>query len=324
MSYLSIFYLILGFFFLIKGADLLVEGASSLALRYGISLLVIGLTVVAFGTSAPELVVNILASLRGEGSLGIGNIFGSNIANILLVLGATAAITAIPINRIALKVDLPVSMLAIVLLFLFLGSDGGIMGRGIGSSFLILFLIYQFYLFKNQRRSENDDSSIKQMTMKKSIIYMTLGLTGLVIGGHWVVDSGTKIGVYLAQTLGYENAEGIVGLTVIAIGTSLPELTTSIMAAIKGRVDLAVGNILGSNTFNLLWVLGISSLINPLEIDKRFYLEMVLILICSLLIYLFIYLSKKKIQVPKPYLSRYQGYIMLVLYLAYLGYLLVP
>ena len=329
MDYTSILFLILGFVFLIKGADLLVDGASSIALRYGVSLLVIGLTVIAFGTSTPELVVNVIASFEGEGNLGIGNILGSNIANILLVLGSTAFITVIPISRIALKVDLPVSMLAIVLLFLILGSDGGIMGWGIGVSFLFIFFVYLFYLFKIHRPSVGDDNSIKQMAKSKSLFYVALGLIGIGLGGKWVVESGVEIGRHLARTFGYENAEGLVGLTIVAIGTSLPELITSVVAAIKGKTDLAIGNVLGSNTFNLLWVLGLSTIISsftphPLKLDKSFYLEMVLILFSSTLIFLFAFLSKKEIHVPRPYLSRYQGFIMLILYLGYLGYLLKP
>ena len=329
MNYLSLLFLILGFVFLIKGADLLVEGASALAQRYGVSLLVIGLTVVAFGTSAPELVVNILASLRGQGSLAVGNIFGSNIANILLVLGAAAAISSLDLHRDSLKLDLPVSMGAIVLLLLILGAAEGtswaegsalIMSRGDGLLFLGIFFVYQFYLFKKSKSDldKKHDVSSKHLPVSTSLWYIVGGLVGLGLGGDWIVKGGKDIALYLTQALGYQNAEGIVGLTIVAIGTSLPELVTSVVAALKGRADLAVGNVLGSNTFNLLWVMGLSSTIAPLTLHKGFYLEMTLIMLASLLIFLFAWLP------PRGYLAKYQGYLMLTLYGGYLLYLLIP
>ena len=328
MSYLSILLLILGFVLLIKGADLLVQGASALGLRCGLSLFVVGLTIVAFGTSTPELVVNILASIKGEGSLVVGNILGSNIANILLVLGTTAAVSSISLSRSALRLDLPVSILGLVLFFLLLNkvtsplevenfSAGSTftMSRRSGFLLLVMFFAYQFYLFKYKKAKEDEVHS-QGMSIIRAIFYVVLGLAGLTWGGRLIVAEGKSIAVFLAETLGYESAEAIVGLTIVAIGTSLPEMVTSVVAVLKNKPDLAIGNVLGSNTFNILWVLGLSAAIKPLELNKSFYLEIMVILLGSLLLFLFTWLPKK------GYLSVYQGYLMVIMYLTYLGHIL--
>lgn len=335
MSYLSLLLLLFGFFLLIKGADLLVEGASNLAINFGMSLLTIGLTVVAFGTSAPELVVNILASIDGEGDLVLGNIMGSNIANILLVLGAAACVSSVRFSSSTLKLDLLVSVLGVFLLYLLLNEGSALLEKGDDVSidtvfvlsrfdaflFLIIFVIYQLYLFRYKKdfaKDVNEESYLNKKSIPISVVYLVLGLLGLGLGGRLIVSEGKNIAIYFADILGYEDAKAIVGLTVIAIGTSLPELVTSIVAVLKNKADMALGNIIGSNTFNILWVLGISALIKPLQITRIFYLEMILIIVSSMLVVLFIWMPKR------GFLSIYQGYVMVILYVIYLGYLLFP
>ncbi len=304
---------VLGFIFLIKGADFLVDGASSIAKKLKISNLVIGLTVVSFGTSAPELVVNIISAIKGQGDLAIGNIIGSNISNILLILGVSAIICALCVSRGTVWKEVPLSLLAILIVFV-LVNDGLIDGLGFSSltridgiillAFFVIFIYYTFGIAKVQ--GEEKDSSVKKYPTWLSIVMILAGLAGLTFGGQWIVDGAIKI----ATALGI--SEAIIGLTIVAIGTSLPELATSAMAAYKKRVDIAVGNVVGSNIFNLFWILGITAVIRPLEFSPILNRDIIVCIIATFLLFLFMFIGKRH------ELEKWQGGIFVGLYIAYI------
>lgn len=314
----------LGFVFLIKGADLLVEGASSIAKRLRVSQIIIGLTVVSFGTSLPELLVNITASAKGNSEIAIGNIFGSNIANILLILGVSAMIKPLPITKNIYFSEIPFSLIATLLVgFL---ANASLMGNintqvltlsrldgGILIGFFVLFMAYIFVVFKSNR----DDSTFHQgetgglLSNKRSIIYIALGLVGLYFGGEWVVIGA----IQMAETMGY--SQTFIGLTVIAIGTSLPELFTSAVAAYKGNTDIAVGNVVGSNIFNLLWVLGVSALLNPLPFDVASNTDIMMIIFASTLLLFAVAVGKR------TRIVRWEGTLFIIVYISYIVYLVI-
>ena len=257
-------FLIAGFAFLVKGADFLVDGASSIAKKFGISALVIGLTIVAFGTSAPELIVNIFASIQGNTDIAIGNILGSNIANILLILGISAMIYPLAVGKGTVWKEIPLGLLAIIVVAI-MANDRLIDGGGFSGltridgfiliSFFIIFLYYTFGISKAQGTGEPEESNrIHEYSFFRSGIMVVAGLAGLTLGGKWIVDSA----VVIAEQIGLSQA--VIGLTIVAIGTSLPELATSAIAAFKKNTDIAVGNIVGSNIFNVFWILGISAM----------------------------------------------------------------
>jgi len=343
-----------GFVFLVKGAGFLVDGASSIAKRFGVAPVVIGLTLVAFGTSFPELVVNIFAS--GESSdIALGNILGSNISNILLILGLCALIVPIKIPKNTIWKEIPFSLIAVVVLaiivndMLFVGSPS-FLSRGDGLILLIFFLIFLYYvsiliryyhprktrkeieklrfdkyvLNKARKTVEGLDKVVldtiqfkpleKQIQIKTrpfpvSIVMILLGLAGLVIGGQWVVDGA----VFIARSFGL--SEALIGLTIIAIGTSLPELVTSLVAIKKKNFDISVGNIVGSNIFNVFFILAISSLIRPLSFSYMLNFDLVVVLASSFLLFLFMFIGKKHT------LDRWQGLVFVLFYIAYLVFL---
>lgn len=263
---LSLILVIVGLVILVKGADFLVSGSASIAKKFGVSSLVIGLTVVAFGTSLPELTVSLLAAIRGNSDIALGNVVGSNIANILLILGITSVLGIIPVKSSTVWKEVPFSLLAI-LTVLFLGSDV-YFGQGTknmisgGDGFILIgfFILFLYYIAGISNDEENTDSGIKKYSTWISIGLIALGLIGLIVGGKMFVDGAVKI----AQLFGV--SERVIGLTIVAIGTSMPELMTSIVAARKGQNDIAVGNIIGSNIFNIFWILGISSIFAPINI----------------------------------------------------------
>lgn len=314
---------ILGFVFLVKGADLLVEGASSIAKRLRISQIIIGLTIVSFGTSLPELLVNITASAKGNSEIAIGNIFGSNIANILLILGVSAIIKPLPITKNIYFSEIPFSLIATLLVgFL---ANASLMGDvssqvltlsrldgGILLVFFVLFMAYIFVVFKSNR----DDGTFEVETgglhsNRTSYIYILLGLVGLYFGGEWVVTGAIQI----AENMGY--SQTFIGLTVIAIGTSLPELFTSAVAAHKGNTDIAVGNVVGSNIFNLLWVLGVSALLNPLPFDVASNTDIMMIIFASALLLFAVAVGKR------TRIVRWEGTLFVAVYVSYLVYLVI-
>lgn len=307
---------ILGFGALIKGADLLVEGGSSLAKKYGISSFVIGLTIVAFGTSMPELVVNIISSFQGASEIAIGNVIGSNITNILLILGVAAFIYPLTLGRGTVWKALPLSLLAAIMV-LILANDKFIDGRLFselsridGLVLIAFFIIFLYYTFGISKVSAEESTKITSMSVSKSVVFILIGMVGLVVGGKWIVDGA----VYIANQLNI--SQSLIGLTIIAIGTSLPELATSAIAAYKKKADIAVGNVIGSNIFNIFWVLGLSSTINPLSFNLALNQDIIFLIICSILLMMFMFVGKKHI------LEKWQGATFIFIYIAYVIYLI--
>lgn len=313
----NILFLLLGFVFLIKGADFLVEGASSLAKRWGISPLVIGLTIVAFGTSAPELVVSLMSSLSGSSDIAIANVLGSNTANILLILGVASIIYPLQVGRGTVWKEIPLSLLA-VLIVAVLSNDKIIDGLGYsaltridGLVLLAFFIIFLYYTYGISKVKGPDTEEIIQRKIPISIAMVIGGLVGLIIGGNWVVDSAVNI----ATSFGV--SERLIGLTIIAVGTSLPELVTSAIAAFKKHADIAIGNVVGSNIFNIFFVLGTSASINPLNYSTALNLDLGMAILASFLLFLFMFLGKLH------HLERSQGFIFVAMYISYIVYLVV-
>lgn len=312
----------IGFVALIKGADLLVDGASSLAGRLGVSALVIGLTIVAFGTSAPELVVNLLASWQGNTDIAIGNVLGSNIVNILLILGISAIFYPLAVQRGTVWKEIPFALLAVVVLAV-LANDVAIDGaassaltRTDGVVLISFFIIFLYYIFGlTQRESANSDSAAasaeSQFTMLRSVAMVLAGITGLVVGGKWIVDGA------VAFATGFGVSEALIGLTIVAIGTSLPEMATSVVAAYKKNVDIAVGNIVGSNIFNVFWILGVSSLIRPLPFAPALTMDLLVTVGATLVLFLALFVGKRHT------IERSQGVVFVILYISYIAFLIL-
>lgn len=277
---------IIGFVLLIKGAYFLVDGSGSIAKKLKIPSLVIGLTVVAFGTSAPEAVVNVLASLSGNTEIAIGNILGSNIANIFLILGISSIIYPLTAQKNTVIKEIPFSLLA-ALLVGFMANDMLLEGRMFSEisridglillSFFVIFIYYIVGISKNGVDSEED--SLPMYSIGRSIFFIFFGLVGLVLGGKWIVDGA------VAMALSFGVSQSLVGLTIVAIGTSLPELATSVVAARKKQSDIAIGNIVGSNIFNIFWILGISALINPMPFSAKSNPDIFMAIVASLLLF---------------------------------------
>jgi cation:H+ antiporter len=308
--------LVIGFALLVKGADWLVDGASALAKKLGISSLVIGLTVVAFGTSAPELIVNVMASLSGATDIAIGNILGSNIANILLILGVSAVIYPLRVTSGTTWREIPLAILAVVAL-MFMANDQLFDGHGFselghidGFILIAFFAIFLSYVQAIAKQGGSEGPQVKYIRGPLAVGMVLAGLVLLTLGGKWVVDSATAI----ARTLGVSDA--LIGLTIVAVGTSLPELATSVVAALKHNTDIAVGNIVGSNIFNIFWILGLSAVIHPLPFSLGMNLDIVVTLVATLLLFFALFVGKKRI------LERWQGVAFVLLYLAYIGYLI--
>ncbi|OGZ64257.1 MAG: sodium:proton exchanger [Candidatus Staskawiczbacteria bacterium RIFCSPLOWO2_01_FULL_40_39] len=305
--------LIAGFVLLIKGADVLVDGASSFARKFGISALVIGLTIVAFGTSAPELIVNLFASIQGNTDIAIGNILGSNIANILLILGISAVIYPLAIQKGTVFKEIPLSLLAIIAVAIMANDmilDGRVsseLTRIDGLILIAFFVIFLYYTFGiSKAEGESEQGNIKERPIFKSVLMVIGGLAALTIGGKLVVDTA----VLIAVNLGISQA--IIGLTIVAVGTSLPELATSAVAAYKKNADIAVGNIVGSNIFNIFWILGMSAVINPLPFSNLLMRDVLMTVIATLLLFLFMFVGKKH------HLERWQGVLFILIYIIYI------
>lgn len=310
---------IVGFVVLIKSADLVVIGASSLAKRFNISDLAIGLTVVAFGTSCPELFVNIVSSYQGETDIAIGNIIGSNICNILLILGISSIIYPLSVSRGTVWREIPLCLLASVLLGIMAndrywdGADQSVLTRSDGLVFLAFFAIFLYYTWSISGRAEGmeEQPSLKRYGSGKSVLMVLSGLAGLTLGGKWIVDGA----VHLAVSFGM--SQSLVGLTIVAIGTSLPELATSAMAAKNRNVEIAVGNVVGSNIFNVFFVLGSSSIIKKLPFPQKGNIDIAVSVLASLLLFIWMFTGKKRS------LDRWEGGIFLGLYAAYLVFLVI-
>ena len=314
----DILILIGGFIALIFGADKLVDAASSLASKMGISHIVIGLTIVAFGTSAPELVVNLFASINGNLEIVLGNILGSNIFNTLGILGIVSIIYPLSVKTNTTWLEIPLCLLAAITIIIIASDvyfDNAILNYISRADGIMLLLFFTVFLVYTISISVNGTIEAKVETKNysnfQSIFYIILGLMGLIIGGKLIVMSATNI----AQSFGF--SERIIGLTVVSIGTSLPELATSVVAARKKNVDIAIGNIVGSNIFNIFFILGISAIVNPFEIKGSAYLDIAMNIMASLLLFIFIVADKGR------QLGRRKGIILLMLYVIYLVYLLI-
>ena len=306
--------LILGFILLIKGADLFVDGSSSIARLLRIPAAVIGLTIVAFGTSAPELSVSCSAALAGQNEIAISNVLGSNIFNLMVVPGACAAISAIPVNEGILKREFPFSIVvaALLLIFSLFGFGQLNIGRLEGLTLLVLFVLFVAIQVRDalKSRSENAEDPMEEvLSPLKSIVFVVIGCIMIIYGGNFVVDSASEI----AANFGL--SETLIGLTVVAFGTSLPELVTSIVASRKGENDLAIGNVVGSNIFNILMILGISTSIHPVALQPSAVYDCIILMIFSILVLFFCW-SKKR-------LARGEGIFMIILYAFYTAYIIL-
>ena len=307
----AILLLLVGFVLLIKGADVFVDGASGIADRYHIPQIVIGLTIVAFGTSAPEAAISITAAMQGNTGIAIGNILGSNILNILLILGITSCITTLKVQDNTRKIEIPIVIFISVLLVA-LGSIFSELGVIVGIILWVIFIgffVYLFWCAKNGN-GEAEEETGKKKSIPVLLIMTVFGLVAIVIGSDVTVDNATII----ASTLGM--SERLIGLTIVAFGTSLPELITSVTAGLKGKADIAVGNIVGSNIFNILFVLGTTALISPIPYDSARYLVDGIACIASVVL-LWICVVKK------GELKRNGGIVMLLAYAAYFVYLVL-
>jgi len=312
---LQFFLLILGFLLLIKGSDWLVEGASSLARKFNVSDLSIGLTIVAFGTSAPELVVNTFAAFQGHHDIVLGNIIGSNIFNIYVILGIAGIITPLVIQSSTVSKEIPFSLLAIVVLYIvandfFISSEGAIT-RLDGIILLIFFGSFLYYVYRQMKANViRQDIAHINFSITKIIVLIIAGLAGLTAGGRLIVVNA----IYIAQTLGI--SEKIIALTIVAAGTSLPELATSVVAALKKNNDIAVGNIIGSNIFNILLILGASSVIRPVSYDKVFNNDIYFLTVGTIVLFIAMFTGHRK------KLDRWEAAVFLLLYTGYLLYML--
>ena len=285
----QVFLLVIGFVMLIKGADWFVDGSSGMARRWGIPQLVIGLTIVAMGTSAPEAAVSISAALKGNAGITVGNIVGSNILNILIILGISSVITALAVARSTVRVEIPY-MMAITILFLVLGLTGNHITRWEGIILWIAFLAYLGYLFhmakKNRENDTEDDAGgeggvpDRKLSVWKLLLLTVVGLVLIIAGSNVTVDAASAI----AEAAGM--SDRFIGLTIVALGTSLPELFTSVSAARKGNADIAIGNIVGSNIFNILFIVGTTALITPVIFENRFIIDTIIAFGAGLMLWL--------------------------------------
>jgi cation:H+ antiporter len=310
--------LLIGFVALIFGASKLVDAASSLAAKMGVPSIVIGLTIVAFGTSAPELVVNIFAATKGSTEMVLGNVLGSNIFNVLAILGISSVIYPLTVKTNTTWIEIPLSLLAAVLVLIlaadvFLdGAASNIISRSEGIVLLMFFLIFLVYnLMIAKGGTADEELETKKYSTRAALIYIVLGLAGLIIGGRFIVSSA----VSLAEMIGL--SERIIGLTVVSIGTSLPELATSIIAVRKKNVDIAIGNVVGSNIFNIFLILGVSGTIVPLNLQENTIFDIMVNILSGLLLFIFIFTGKGR------QLERWEGFVFIALYIAYLSYLII-
>lgn len=312
--------LFVGFLLLIKGADLFVEGSSGIAKVFKVPSLIIGLTIVALGTSAPELAVSTVAALHDANEIALSNVIGSNLFNILVVLGLCSIFTSVPVEEKVIKRDLPFSILFYLFMLIVVGlnmifrfgienvtslhmeDEIAVIGRVLGVILLLIFIIYIYYIIndaiKNPIEVVEEEINI---SIYKCIIFIIIGIVMIVFGGQFVVDSAKSI------ALSFGMSETLVGLTIVAVGTSLPELITSIVAAKKNELDLAVGNVIGSNIFNFLFILGLPSILNPIEVNFASFIDLIILFFINILTLIFA-LTRKKITMR-------EGVVLLLIYL---------
>ena len=309
----EILMIILGFVFLIKGADFLVDGASGIAKRFRIPEIVIGLTIVSIGTSMPELFVSTTSALQGSADMSIGNIIGSNVCNLLLILGLSAVISPMKFQKTTRNIEVPMCF-GVTVVFLLLCNLGKALTWVDGVILLVLFLGflgYTFYIAKKGMEQTEPEEETKQNSMLKNIILILVGVVALKLGGDFTVNNS----VVIAEKVGI--SQKVIGLTVLAIGTSLPELVTSVVAATKGSDDLAIGNIIGSNIFNMLMIIGVSAVITPLAYNVTYNLQLGILLGALVLLEVFAFTK------PKNRMTRPNGVIYVALYAVYMVLLFV-
>ncbi|WP_455538971.1 calcium/sodium antiporter [Terrisporobacter sp.] len=314
---MSFIFLLIGFFFLIKGADFFVEGAVSIARKFNVPSMIIGLTIVAMGTSAPEAAVSITSSLAGQNDMSVANVVGSNFFNILIVLGISSILKNLPVQKNTINKDTPLLIISCALLLLF--SFNLNINRIEGLVFLAFFVYFSITTIKNAKKNNNESTNeaattaeleIKDdMSIFKTILFSIIGIIGIVLGGDMVVDSATKI----ATTFGM--SANLIGLTIVALGTSLPEFVTSVIATKKGETEIAIGNIIGSNIFNILLILGLAASITPITISMFAFIDIIFMTFITLLLFLFIKKNNS--------LSKVQGYIFVIIYIAYMTYTII-
>ena len=301
---MSLFFLILGVLFLVFGANFLVDGASVIAKRFNIPNIVIGLTIVAFGTSAPELVVNVISALDGHSAITLGNVIGSNIINILIILGITSIIYPLTVSKNTVKIEIPIAIFASLLTY-FLAIHNNILDKMDGFILLFFFLCFLGYnTFLTITNKEESQLEVKSYSFPVACIVTLLGFILLVFGGNFIVDSAVNI----ARNFGI--SERIISITIVSLGTSLPELATSIVAALKKNSDIAIGNVVGSNIFNTFFILGTSVAISPINIPKSSITDLIMNIIASILLLLFIFKNQT--------LKRWHGIVFLIVYTFYL------
>ena len=326
MLILNFLLLVIGFVGLIKGADWFVDGSAGVARKLRVSSIIIGLTIVAMGTSAPELAVSTTAALKGSNEIALSNVVGSNIFNLMVVLGVCAVIHSVPVDKIILKRDFPFSIGAMILTFLVTGrgvlftgekltkdpdsrflfdmaDDVGMVSRPLSITLLVIFTAYILLLIYDAKKHPEEEEDVESMTSKKCLVLILTGLAFIIAGGQAVVYSAQ----YIARSFGM--TETLIGLTVVALGTSLPELVTSIVAARKGETGLAIGNVVGSNIFNNLLILGVSSTIHPIAVNTASFFDMIVLILMSFLVMLLVFRKKE--------LGRAGGALMLLVYTAY-------
>ena len=313
---LEIFLLIIGFVLLIKGADFFVEGASSLANRLAVSQIVIGLTIVAFGTSTPELVINLFAAFAGKTDISLGNIIGSSSANILLILGVAGLIRPLQTQKNTVWREIPFALLAALVVLIMCNDmifdqNNNLLSRSDALVLLLFFAIFITYSFAISKVESRDKPDVKEMSKKMISTYLILGITGLIFGGHLAVNNAIKLALFWGLS------DKLIGLTIIAIGTSLPELVTSAVAAYKNKSDIAIGNIIGSNIFNIFFILGLTGLISPLPFNTVMNLDLGILLTASILLFLTMFTGTKRL------LDRWEAIIFLIIYFVYTSYLVI-
>lgn len=319
MASLEYILLIIGFVLLIKGADYFVEGASNIAVKLNVSPLLVGLTIVALGTSSPEATVAILAALEGSPGVVLGNVIGSNIVNITVVVGLTALIAPLTVQSETVRKEIPFAMLAAIVLMILMadvalqGAGANIINRGDGIIILLFFSVFLYYVFEMARK--NRSSTVEKVdadtgeSWLKNILFTIGGLAAIIIGGEMVVSSATEIALSLGMS------EALVGLTIVAIGTSLPEIMTSVTAALKGKGDMAIGNVVGSNIFNIFFVTGTASTVAPIAAESKLFFDGWVMVGLTVLLLIF---SRTHFKI-----GRREGAVLLLAYIAYLVYIII-
>ena len=312
---LSILLIIIGFVLLIVGADLLVDGASGIAKKFHIPEIIIGLTIVSIGTSMPELFVSITSALEGHSDMAIGNVIGSNLSNLLLILGLSTMIKPVVFQKETRLYEIPMCLASTLILMLFCNTNVKI-SRSESAVLLVLFcmfILYTIFMAKKESKKnivEIDVKEEKKNSTFKDIFFIILGIIGLKIGGDLAVDNAVVVANY------FNLSEKLISLTILAIGTSLPELVTSVTAAVKGNSDIAIGNIIGSNIFNILLIIGVSSMIHPITYNLSYNFDISILVISTIILAIFPFIP------PKDKMSRANGVIYFLMYLMYLGFLI--